>query len=165
MEQNHWRRTHVRSQHGVPIAAESQASGSVPEEIFTFSFFKEQGEGEHREGDMGEDRVDGVVRVAGVEEEEEEEEVGLGRHSSQQQQQQSMNAWPSERHRHSSNTGVAEERANTRNCPIRLRAGRAAGMGTGMYASVMLHMLSGKLHAMYTAVSAITVERSRRSLT
>lgn len=125
-----------------------------------------EGDREDGEGDVGEERLE----VAVVEADDDEEELPSGRHSSQQQQQQSMKAWPSERHRKSSNTGVAEQRTNSRNCPIRLSAGRArAGSASDTwaetYARVMLQMLSGRLHVMYKMVSAITVVRSLCSLT
>lgn len=78
-----------------------------------------EGAREEGEGEEGEERVE----VGAVEAEDEEEEES-GRHSSQQQQQQSMKAWPRERQRHSSRTGVAEQRMNSRNCSTRASAGR-----------------------------------------
>lgn len=115
--------------------------------------------------DKGEERAE----VAAVEAEDAEEEVLSGRHSSQQQQQQSMKAWPSERHRQSSSTGVAAQRANSRNCSSRAKAGRTRGgraaiRGADMYVRVMLQMLWGRLHVTYRMLSAITVERSFCSL-
>lgn len=122
-----------------------------------------EGDREDGERDVGEDRVE----VAPVE--AEEEELPSGRHSSQQQQQ-SMKACPSERHRHSSRTGVTEQRRNSRNCPVRpsagsARAGSAADAGAETYARTMLVTLSGRLQVTYKAVSASTVVRSLCSLT
>lgn len=157
------------SQQGVPITADesfalSWTAGSAGNRLFVGSSLLE-GNRETGEGDVGEERVE----VAAVEAEDDEEELPSGRHSSQQQQQQSMKAWPSERQRHSSITGVAEQRTNSRNCPIRPSAGRTSAgsaevTGTEMYASVMLHTLSGRLHVVYKTASAITVVRSRCSL-
>lgn len=114
----------IGSQQGVPIGAGesftlSQTDGSGANTLFIASSLLE-GDREGGESDVGEERVE----VAAVEAEEDEEELPSGRHSSQQQQQQSMKAWPRERHRHSSSSGVEEHRTNSRNCPIRPSAGR-----------------------------------------
>lgn len=132
-------------QQGVPIAAEESFTlsyaGSGGKMLFIVSSLLE-GDMDDGDGDVGEERPE----VAVVEAEDDEDELPSGRHSSQQQQQQSMKAWPSERHRQRSNTGVAEQRTNSRNCSTRASAGRtragsAAAAGTDRYARVMLQML------------------------
>lgn len=157
-------------QQGVPRPIEESLALSWPTAssavniLFISSLL--EGDGDDGEGDVGEERLEVAVVEAA---EEEDDELPSGRHSSQQQQQQSMNAWPSERHRKRSNTGDAEQRRNSRNCPIRpsagrVRAGSAAITWSERYARVMLQMLSGRLHETYKMVSAMTVERNRCSL-